>query len=141
MDKITINEVLEALKVIGTKMELIDSRNISGVTQELLNIAGSDLKIVGETDLEEKEERLQRLNNRINAFSKESNLRLLNQTVPVLVLGESEKDPTKVYGYTDTMKLVNVKAPKNTISKIIDVKITDAKSFSLDGEINEKIHS
>ena len=57
MDKITINEVLEALKVIGTKMELIDSRNISGVTQELLNIAGSDLKIVGETDLEEKEER------------------------------------------------------------------------------------
>ena len=98
-------------------------------------------KMKDDTPLEEKEERLQRLNNRINAFSKESNLRLLNQTVPVLVLGESEKDPTKVYGYTDTMKLVNVKAPKNTIGKIIDVKITDAKSFSLDGEINEKIHS
>ena len=98
-------------------------------------------KMKDDTPLEEKEERLQRLNDRINAFSKESNLRLLNQTVPVLVLGESEKDPTKVYGYTDTMKLVNVKAPKNTIGKIIDVKITDAKSFSLDGEINEKIHS
>lgn len=98
-------------------------------------------KMKDDTPLEEKEERLQRLNNRINAFSKESNLRLLNQTVPVLVLGESEKDPTKVYGYTDTMKLVNVKAPKNTIGKIIDVQITDAKSFSLDGEINEKIHS
>ena len=98
-------------------------------------------KMKDDTPLEEKEERLQRLNNRINAFSKESNLRLLNQTVPVLVLGKSEKDPTKVYGYTDTMKLVNVKAPKNTIGKIIDVKITDAKSFSLDGEINEKIHS
>ena len=98
-------------------------------------------KMKDDTPLEEKEERLQRLNNRINAFSKESNLRLLNQTVPVLVLGESEKDPIKVYGYTDTMKLVNVKAPKNTIGKIIDVKITDAKSFSLDGEINEKIHS
>lgn len=98
-------------------------------------------KMKDDTPLEEKEERLQRLNNRINAFSKESNLRLLNQTVPVLVLGESEKDPTKVYGYTDTMKLVNVKASKNTIGKIIDVKITDAKSFSLDGEINEKIHS
>ena len=98
-------------------------------------------KMKDDTPLEEKEERLQRLNNRINAFSKESNLRLLNKTVPVLVLGESEKDPTKVYGYTDTMKLVNVKALKNTIGKIIDVKITDAKSFSLDGEINEKIHS
>ena len=47
----------------------------------------------------------------------------------------SEKDETKVCGYTNTMKLVNVKAPKETIGKIISVKITDAKSFSLDGEI------
>ena len=98
-------------------------------------------KMKDDTPLEEKEERLQRLNNRINAFSKESNKRLVGHITPVLVLGESEKDSTKVYGYTDTMKLVNVKAPKNTIGKIIDVKITDAKSFSLDGEINEKIHS
>lgn len=53
MDRITINDVLEALKIINAKMELIDSRNISGVTQKLLNIAGSDLKIVEETDIEE----------------------------------------------------------------------------------------
>ena len=38
-------------------------------------------------------------------------------------------------GYTENMKLVNIKAPKDTIGKIIDVKIIDAKSFSLDGEI------
>ena len=44
------------------------------------------------------------------------------------------KDQNKVYGYTDTMKLVNVDASKETIGKIIDVKITDAKSFSLDGQ-------
>ena len=35
------------------------------------------------------------------------------------------------------MKLVNVAAPKDTIGQIINVKITDAKSFSLDGEIIE----
>ena len=98
-------------------------------------------KMKDDTPLEEKEERLKRLNERINFYSKESNKRLVGHITPVLVLGESEKDSTKVYGYTDTMKLVNVKAPKNTIGKIIDVKITDAKSFSLDGEINEKIHS
>ena len=98
-------------------------------------------KMQDDTPLEEKEERLKRLNERINFYSKESNKRLVGHITPVLVLGESEKDSTKVYGYTDTMKLVNVKAPKNTIGKIIDVKITDAKSFSLDGEINEKIHS
>ena len=39
-------------------------------------------------------------------------------------------------GYTETMKLVNVKADKSLLNTISDVKITDAKSFSLNGEIN-----
>ena len=88
-----------------------------------------------ETPLKEKEERLHRLNERVNYYSKQNNEKLLNKVVSVLVLGISEKDSTKVYGYTDTMKLVNIKASTDTIGKIIDVKITDAKSFSLDGEL------
>ena len=48
--------------------------------------------------------------------------------------GISEKDDTKVMGYTETMKLVNVKADKNTIGTIISVKITDVKTWSMDGE-------
>ena len=88
-----------------------------------------------ETPLKEKEERLHRLNERVNYYSKQNNEKLLNKVVYVLVLGISEKDSTKVYGYTDTMKLVNIKASTDTIGKIIDVKITDAKSFSLDGEL------
>ena len=43
----------------------------------------------------------------------------------------------KACGYTEHMKLVNVEAPISTIGKIITVKITEAKSFSLDGVINE----
>ena len=39
-------------------------------------------------------------------------------------------------GYTDTMKLVNVENAKDKIGEIISVKITDAKSFSLDGIAN-----
>ena len=35
------------------------------------------------------------------------------------------------------MKLVNVKADKKYIGKIVDVKILEAKTWSLDGEINE----
>lgn len=88
-----------------------------------------------ETPLKEKEERLYRLNERVNYYSKQNNEKLLGKVVSVLVLGVSEKDSTKVYGYTDTMKLVNIKAPKDTIGKIVNVKITDAKSFSLDGEL------
>ena len=32
------------------------------------------------------------------------------------------------------MKLVNVDGPHSIIGKIVNVKITDTKSFSLDGE-------
>ncbi len=87
--------------------------------------------------LGEKEKRLQELNTLINKYSKESNEKLLNKTVRVLVTGVSEKDDSKVCGYTENMKLVNVEAPKSVINKIINVKITEAKSFSLDGVMTE----
>ena len=83
--------------------------------------------------LKEKEDRLHALNELINKYSKESNLKMLNKSVKVLITGVSEKDDTKVCGYTENMKLVNVDAPKEDIGKIINVKITEAKSFSLDG--------
>ncbi len=85
--------------------------------------------------IKEKENRLQRLNELVNAYSLEVNQRLLNTIVPVLILGENEKDKTRVYGYTDTMKLVNISNGTDFIGKIVPIKITDAKSFSLDGEI------
>ena len=85
----------------------------------------------------EKEDRLHRLNELVNKYSKESNERMLNTIQKVLVIGVSEKDSNKVCGYTENMKLVNVTAPMDTIGQIINVKITDAKSFSLDGKIIE----
>ena len=85
----------------------------------------------------EKEDRLHRLNELLNKYSKESNERMLNTIQKVLVISVSEKDSNKVCGYTENMKLVNVTAPMDTIGQIINVKITDAKSFSLDGEIIE----
>ena len=84
--------------------------------------------------MKEKEDRLYKLNEIINEYSKEANERYLNKIVPVLIEGVSEKDKDKVFGYTDTMKLVNVTNAQDKIGEIIDVKITDAKSFSLDGE-------
>ena len=90
------------------------------------------------TPMKEKEERLQELNNLVNYYSNKSNQKLLGKTVEVLIIGESEKDRSKVYGYTDTMKLVNVTGSKDIIGKIVNVKITDAKSFSLDGEYQKE---
>ena len=40
-------------------------------------------------------------------------------------------------GYTDTMKLVNVKASPEFLGQIVNVKITDVKTWSMDGEIYE----
>lgn len=83
----------------------------------------------------EKQDRLHKLNELVNRYSKENNMKYLNKVVPVLILGISQKDENKVYGYTDTNKLVNVDADYSNIGKIINVLITDAKSFSLDGYI------
>ena len=58
-------------------------------------------KMANETPLSEKEERLQRLNEKINAYSKESNERMLNTIQKILITGVSEKDPNKVCGYTE----------------------------------------
>ena len=77
---------------------------------------------------------MKKLNEKINYYDEKANDSYLNKTVKVLIEGVSEKDDTKVMGYTETMKLVNVKADKNTIGSIIDVKITDVKTWSLDGE-------
>ncbi len=84
---------------------------------------------------EVKEERLARLNKIVNHYSLVNNQKLLGKTVPVLILGVSEKDANKLYGYTDTMKLVNIEGDSTNIGQIVPVKIMAAKSFSLDGVI------
>ena len=85
--------------------------------------------------LEEKEERLQELNKIVNKYSLENNMKLLNTIQKVLLVGISEKDENKLYGYTESMKLVNVLCDKKLLGTIQNVKIIDAKSFSLDGII------
>ena len=85
--------------------------------------------------LEEKNNRLYELNELINKYSKDANDKYLNKVVPVLLESTSEKDDSMLMGYTDTMKLVNVKAGKNLIGKIVNVKITDVKTWSMDGKV------
>ncbi len=90
-------------------------------------------KMKDNISLEEKEERLYKLNELINKYALENNEKLLNKTVKVLVEGPSDKN-NMLMGYTDTNKLVNLKGPKDIVGKIVDVKIIDVKTWSLDGE-------
>ena len=87
--------------------------------------------------LEEKELRLQELNKLVNKNSRLSNEKLLHQVVPVLIEGYSEKGNNTIMGYTDTFKLVNVIGDEKHIGKIVDVEITEVKSWSLNGRIND----
>ena len=95
-------------------------------------------KMKDDVSLEEKNRRLQVLNELINKYSKEANDKYLNKIVPVLIEGYSEKNKDYLMGYTDTMKLVNVKGNKENIGKIVNVKITDIKTWSMNGQIVEK---
>lgn len=88
-----------------------------------------------DTPLEEKEDRLRRLNELINEYSLIANRKYVGRTVEVLINGVSDRGAGKVCGYTDTMKLVNVDGPQELIGEIVEVKITEAKSFSLNGEV------
>ncbi|MCI2255507.1 tRNA (N6-isopentenyl adenosine(37)-C2)-methylthiotransferase MiaB [Domibacillus sp. PGB-M46] len=94
-------------------------------------------KMVDNVPMDVKKARLQRLNALVNELSNESMKQYKGQIVEVLIEGESKKNPDVLAGYTSKNKLVNVKAPKSAIGKIIPVRITETKSWSMDGEAVE----
>lgn len=95
-------------------------------------------KMEDNVSIETKEARLQTLNKLINEYSNMNNKKYLGKTVPVLIEGFSSKNNDMLMGYTDTMKLVNIKGSYEYIGKIVDVKITSTKTWSLNGEICKK---
>lgn len=84
--------------------------------------------------LEEKNQRLYKLNEIVNEKALKQNQRFLDQEVEVLVEGFSKKSDEMLTGYTKHQKLVNFKGDKNDIGKIIKVKITSVKTWALSGE-------
>lgn len=87
---------------------------------------------------EEKHERLLELNNKINEGYLNGNKRFLNQTVKVLVDGFSKNEKNVLAGYTAHNKLVNFVGDESLIGKIVDVKITEAKTWFLLGVYDGK---
>jgi tRNA-2-methylthio-N6-dimethylallyladenosine synthase len=91
-------------------------------------------KMVDNVPMEVKKERLQRLNALVNEISAKKLKEYEGQVVEVLVEGESKKNPDVLAGYTEKSKLVNFRGPKSVIGKLIKVKVTKAKTWTLDGE-------
>jgi len=80
-------------------------------------------------------ERFNRLAEVVNEESLKKNMKLLNTTVEVLVDGLSKNNKNKLSGRTDDFKLVNFEGSKDNIGKLVKVKVTKSKSFSLEGEL------
>ncbi|MBU3189304.1 tRNA (N6-isopentenyl adenosine(37)-C2)-methylthiotransferase MiaB [Clostridium bowmanii] len=81
-----------------------------------------------------KHERFNRLIEVVNRTSKEKNGEYVGKIVEVLVEGYSKNDKSKLTGRTRTGKLVNFEGNYKAIGDLVSVQITDARSFSLNGE-------
>ena len=83
-----------------------------------------------------KHERFERLVDAVNEITAEKNALYQDRIVKVLVEGESARGEKGTYsGRTDTFKLVNFDSDEDLTGKMVDIKITDAKTFSLFGEL------
>ncbi len=81
-----------------------------------------------------KHERFNKLVSVINESSAKKNKEYNGKIVEVLVEGFSKNDNNKLMGRTTTGKLVNFIGSKESIGNIVNVRIIEALSFSLNGE-------
>lgn len=82
-----------------------------------------------------KHERFDRLVEEVNRCSAKKNSEYLGRIVTVLVDGPSKNDTGAWSGRTDTFKLVNFTSEEPlTEGQMVSVRITETKTFSLDGE-------
>ncbi len=89
----------------------------------------------GNIEPEEKKSRLHELMNVQNEISQEKNEQLVGKTIDVLVEGESKNNPENYSSRTESNKLVIIPGKPDLKGKIIPVKITEAGSWTLYGEI------
>lgn len=81
-----------------------------------------------------KHHRFNRLIELVNSISGQKNARYEGKIEKVLVEGVSKNNSKTLTGRTDGFKLVNFPGIKDMIGEIIDVEITEGKTFSLEGK-------
>lgn len=86
----------------------------------------------------EKHRRFDLLVSTVNEISEKKNKVYQDRIEKILVDGVSKNNKLMLTGRTDGFKLVNFAGKKDMIGSLVDVRITDAKTFSLLGEVIEK---
>ena len=83
---------------------------------------------------EVKKERLAVLNEKIGFYARQNNEAAVGKTLRVLCDGPSKKNPDVLCGYSEENRLVNFTGEHIAEGDIADVRITEARSFSLIGK-------
>jgi len=92
-------------------------------------------KMADQVPEEIKHKRFKQLLDVLNPISHERNMRLVNTIQEVLVEEISKTDSTVLSGRTRTNKLVHFKGSANLIGKIVNVRIDNAKTWTLEGTL------
>ncbi len=83
---------------------------------------------------EEKKRRFNLLVDAVSESAKKRNDGYVGRVLKVLVEGYSKKNKNILSGYSEENKLVNFKGKEEMIGKIVEVKITTSKTWTLEGE-------
>ncbi len=88
-----------------------------------------------DTPQEVKLERLQRLQAQINQQSRKIGQQMVGSIQRVLLEGVSKKNTDEFFGRTDNNRVVNLASNPDLIGCFVDVRITEARSHTLRGEV------
>jgi tRNA-2-methylthio-N6-dimethylallyladenosine synthase len=92
------------------------------------------LEMAGQVSPEIKKERIKELNKIQSIISLNKNRDLLGTKQEILVEEKSKTNPNMLTGRTRTNKIVHVSSNGNLLGKLVDVEITEAKSWTLTGK-------
>jgi tRNA-2-methylthio-N6-dimethylallyladenosine synthase len=89
--------------------------------------------LLDEVSHEHKQQRLERLQARLNSQAFAISEKMVGSTQRVMVTGTSKKNEQMLSGRTENMRWVHFEGPAHLINQFVDVLITDAKPNSLRG--------
>ena len=89
----------------------------------------------GQLPYEVKHERFERLTQTINDISLRKNQALVGQVLEVLVDEPSKSNSEMLSGRTEEFKLVHFRGDRSLIGQLVELRITEAGTFSLEGSL------
>jgi tRNA-2-methylthio-N6-dimethylallyladenosine synthase len=89
----------------------------------------------GQVPQEVKQERLARLQEKLDALERRISGGMVGSVQQILVEGPSRKNPGELAGRTSNNRMVNFPGPARLVGRLIDMRITEALTHTLRGEI------